>query len=763
MPRRSRATEEEFSLFPFLAVLLCTMGTLALVFVLVAQKTGGDDANTEDARAREFDKTVAQTELVTNGEIIDSQDLANALGTRTPKAFADVDSLDGVGQEENDAREEYERALAKTNAASLEDVQNEAESLEWFADELDAIRKQTEEAFNEERERLANAEAALAQLRQRVEIAKKQYDALCEKNNVESQDANALKEKLDAINLEIQNLQTETNELREKAKNAKRSYAIAPYQGKKGTFRRPIYLECSSNGVALMPENVKFNDFDFMLARYPGNPFDSAIRAVAHRYLLQTNGKTENGDAVEPYPLLVVRPGGAEYFYVAVQALASWGDVYGYEFVDEDQTIEYPPSDPQTEKIAQEQANFARNRLQTQLAAAVEEERARERILSITEDARARGEKDERYAQGYGQGVGNNGEISSLQARLGADVRVGAARRQLAANATTQATGTPGQNAPVNTGGGASANDGARIGATYLPLLQTPAPKNYDPLATPTAPPQYVGQYSQFATSPGATSEASQSGADQNNALNSVANAGAFASAVNQSLNSGRPGDAPSQGTRLYVDNAAATAQTSAPNHAPTANAPEYMKNFIDPNQPQPREEASSPIEYGKTLGNTTYAANAKGDATNGTLANASDAAQQRSQQAPRSNKSDMPKGAFSVTEDALRPATSGNERGITLKCAANRFVLPRQPGLRENAVVRAGKDRNRAEFEKELEDAVALCVKSWGAAGRNHYWAPFLRVEVEQGAEEEYRQLVEFCNRQGLGIVRVDAPSERK
>ena len=142
MPRRSRATEEEFSLFPFLAVLLCTMGTLALVFVLVAQKTGGDDANTEDARAREFDKTVAQTELVTNGEIIDSQDLANALGTRTPKAFADVDSLDGVGQEENDAREEYERALAKTNAASLEDVQNEAESLEWFADELDAIRKQ---------------------------------------------------------------------------------------------------------------------------------------------------------------------------------------------------------------------------------------------------------------------------------------------------------------------------------------------------------------------------------------------------------------------------------------------------------------------------------------------------------------------------------------------------------------------------------------------------------------------------------------------
>ena len=52
--------------------------------------------------------------------------------------------------------------------------------------------------------------------------------------------------------------------------------------------------------------------------------------------------------------------------YAAVRALASWGDVYGYEFVDEDQTIEYPPSDPQTEKIAQEQANFARNRLQTQ-------------------------------------------------------------------------------------------------------------------------------------------------------------------------------------------------------------------------------------------------------------------------------------------------------------------------------------------------------------------------------------------------------------
>ena len=37
MKRRSNAADETVSLFPFLAVLLCTMGTLALIFAIASQ------------------------------------------------------------------------------------------------------------------------------------------------------------------------------------------------------------------------------------------------------------------------------------------------------------------------------------------------------------------------------------------------------------------------------------------------------------------------------------------------------------------------------------------------------------------------------------------------------------------------------------------------------------------------------------------------------------------------------------------------------
>ena len=78
MPRRLRAeSEEAFSLFPFLAVLLCTMGTLALVFVLIAQKTSADPI--EDAveeRAIAFDASAGLKDAVPYGSIIGADELA---------------------------------------------------------------------------------------------------------------------------------------------------------------------------------------------------------------------------------------------------------------------------------------------------------------------------------------------------------------------------------------------------------------------------------------------------------------------------------------------------------------------------------------------------------------------------------------------------------------------------------------------------------------------------------------------------------------
>ena len=64
---------------------------------------------------------------------------------------------------------------------------------------------------------------------------------------------------------------------------------------------------------------------------------------------------------------------------------------------------------------------------------------------------------------------------------------------------------------------------------------------------------------------------------------------------------------------------------------------------------------------------------------------------------------------------------------------------------------------------EKELLDAVLFCIKSWGLAGRNAYWAPFVKAEVAEGGEERFRELSEFCERQGLSVVSVKTKAPAK
>ncbi|MBQ4204246.1 MAG: hypothetical protein II655_11165, partial [Thermoguttaceae bacterium] len=428
MSKRSRSSEETFSLFPFLAVLLCTMGTLALVFVLVARNVD-EDKDVDDASARQasandsFDPDLANSSDP-RGVIIDAETLANAAGATRAR---------DVARKNDDA---YDAALVKANAATIEELQDEANSLEWFLEEIQTIREKTETSFNEERERLANLEAALAQLRDDAELARKKRDALLDASQTDANDLAALEKRVAALDDELNALAAAARALREKNADGKRSYSIVPYQGKRGTFRRPIFIECNADGVFLMPEKVKFDDLDFLLARYPGNPFDSAVRAAAQRELV-SNGRTNaKGETIEPYPLVVVRPSGSQYFYAVVAALASWGDVYGYEFVDEEQKIEYPNPDPVLALNAQKQAEFARARLRAQLETALARRNATPYPV-FSRDAANTPATVAANAQNDARAT------SSLQARFGNDARVGAALAPALAPAPNHAANAP--------------------------------------------------------------------------------------------------------------------------------------------------------------------------------------------------------------------------------------------------------------------------------------------------------------------------------
>ena len=840
MSRRSRSSEETFTLFPFLAVLLCTMGTLTMIFVAVAQKGSAAPERETAAERVDFDPAAGLGDGSQYGAIVDAQTLANSLnrnklGRRSSgvSALEELDESDADVPSQNPLDAEYERARKFVGNIELDDVVGERESVEWFLDELRSVRKRTEASLDEQRARLANAESALARLRAEQDVLKKKYDALSAESVASpDEDAVALQDKINALDDEIEKLRREADELRREGQKGKRSYAIVPYQGKKGTFRRPIFVECTSRGVFLQPEGMRFNDDDFMLASFPGNPFDSALRAASRHYLDTEGEKTASGEKVEPYPLLVVRPGGEKYFYVAQAALASWGDVFGYEFVDEGQEIQYPEPDPVLLQTAIEQTAAARKRLAAQLAEARALQNAAIRQLGFS---------------GPSSGRSGDAPKSALQSQLGSNVKLGAAKvgegnggaasgpgrlagagRQGSAPTAADGiamlsgqkdikdisapsfeatpayngafakyvtknptpddpedasasdpfeallTGAPEPSAPGGTAPSSNSSfaqsggsENASASNSFKDLL-IGAPEPSEPVGTA---PSYNGSFAQsgaqnsasggsenglfgglmnappqFAQGAGGTSPLSTSGS----ALGS-----AFPSAgQNAPASSGASGyDAANSGYAQTGDQLQYVPTTGASENA--ADTPRYMERLVAPQEGGAGE--SGPVSARETLGNTAYSAGAAGTATDGTA----DGDRFVTEEEPAPKRDDNYPEAFRLSQ--ITPTNSAIERGVLARCEANAIVFPKQPGVRAATTVACDASTDPERREKELLDAVLFCIKSWGLAGRNAYWAPFVKAEVAEGGEERFRELSEFCERQGLSVVSVKTKAPAK
>lgn len=750
MKRRSNAADETVSLFPFLAVLLCTMGTLALIFAIASQNVAPEGSADASLDA-----------------------VANAAG-KTEK---------NVSPDGGDA--EYADALAQTGSAPLEELTAETESLAWFFDELNGVKTRTQTALENERRRLADAEKSLADLRSELTLTQKRLETLRSETIAdENGDALALQEKIDALDEEIERLKGETAELREKNADAKRSYAILPYQGKKGVFRRPIYVECNERGVFLQPEGVPFLSTDFLLARYPGNPFDAGLRAAARRFVELGGEKTADGETVEPYPLLIIRPGGANRYYSAIAALASWGGDFGYEFVADDQEIAYPAPDPVLADAVREQTEFSRRRLAAQLTALMS---ARNASTSFAGASRFRGNGSGVGGTFAGSGGATNANggasASALQARLGSQVKLGSvgglggasnsngSNRSVASSAS-DGTGFAANASAVPNASGIPTGVGAPVDAAFA--LGSGSETSFD--ATSGTPlPRYSGDFAQFIRP---APSASVSPSAQN--AQSVPNAQNVENAPPETTAQNAPNASFAQGAQtLNIPNVAAqTSQTlpspsSAQNaqNAPSAQTPQnastpFLAQFQEtPQTAQNAQTAAAPkIDARQTLGNTTFAAGATGSSAFGTLADSGSGATSTRVEAtaPKKPDSDRPSArenpnAIRISDELRRPSQQGLERGIRVLCSGDALVFPKQPGLRAETTVSLAADAPLAAVERELTDAIVLCVKSWGVAGRNMYWAPFLKVEVASNGEKRFRELSEFCRTQGLTVVRAD------
>lgn len=290
------------SLFPFLAVLVCTLGTLILLLALVAQE--------------------AQDAAVAHAEQVRREKLVSA---------TDSQKVPATAPEKNDAP----KLTADKAIQFIEEEQFRVEQLVSFRD------AQTQDAENKRIE-VAQLEAALRKQKERLAALNEEVEAA----TTDQDPTETLK--LDDSTLvmmreEVEKLRADIKELESSERGKKPRVVIVPHRGPNGTQRRPVYVECTENEIRILPEGARITKTQALAAaesRNPNaNPLGSALR-VARRHAMQSYG-----DAVAPYPLLIVRPGGIRMFRLASALMKDWDDQYGYELVPGEVDLAFPGGD----------------------------------------------------------------------------------------------------------------------------------------------------------------------------------------------------------------------------------------------------------------------------------------------------------------------------------------------------------------------------------------------------------------------------------
>jgi hypothetical protein len=311
--RRSRQSGNPVALFPFLAVLVCTMGALIVVLLVLARQSRIQAAQAVTAKATELQ--------------------------------SDLDAARKISEwRRSDMAASGQRAQAKLTETRLQ-------------------LAHIEEHSRQLREQLAQLDAQWKELQQlKSHTGRRQEDLAAERARLAAQIAEA-----------DRRLAQAEKDVRERPK----SYAIVPYEGPNGTRRRPLYVECRHDAIVLQPEGIVLRESDFPDPLGPGNPLDTALRAARESLLAQKEIRGDGSD--EPYPLLLVRPGGTVAYYVARQALKSWRSEIGYELIGEDWKLEFPQPNAHVAQSVQEAVELARGeqRQKAMLAALVSAARPR--------------------------------------------------------------------------------------------------------------------------------------------------------------------------------------------------------------------------------------------------------------------------------------------------------------------------------------------------------------------------------------------------
>ncbi len=312
---RRQRSQLSVSLFPFLSVLLCTLGSLIFLLLVLDQQA----RRQREAEIHERHQAIQAERLEKDRQITEQLvEAARRLEQMREQTWQQAEILRRerarIEEELLASRQLVQELMANVRGLESRRAALRRRLLDVLSDN-DRLKKETQQLLVEE-----------------VSLQKREESLRA--------DLALLEEQVSALEQVLARLTQGAGQPPE------RVYSLIPYRGRFGARRRPIYLECVGQQVHLRPDGPSL----FLTDLLEPQRLEQEIRKRAAQF------SSEH----KPYVLLLVRPSGIPTYYVALRELSKTDFDLGYELIEEDWILNF--SEPSPEELLAEEARAAKQR-----------------------------------------------------------------------------------------------------------------------------------------------------------------------------------------------------------------------------------------------------------------------------------------------------------------------------------------------------------------------------------------------------------------
>ncbi len=718
MRKGNRRADQSDAFFPFLAVLLCSVGA-AIVLLLVM---------------------VLQTKA-------SATQLALARQTKSEQ-----------------------------EAASVEQVRQTIEDARWRIEMLESSREKTAEQLDLKRRELSHLEDEIRRIREQLDLAAAEAEQIEKAAGGEASEVDAARDRLKALQAELEKAKEALELARKDRANDRPSYAIVPYDGPNGTRRQPIYVECLDDKVIFQPEGLELTAEDFEEPMTDDNPLAAALRAK-REYVKDVTGESES----LAYPLLIVRPTGAHSYAAARAAMKSWETEFGYELVEDELPLAYPEKDEALREVMQLAVDEARARRRylKLIAPARFGRREAPPLLTassgggfVTPDGQSSGRAMRRRGgAAVGDGTGSSGTgrgLASSDARMpsgapgghgGIDARTPGTGGSLGV-ADGSWDGASGNYSAEDSPTGSARTSGSRGRGRGNDGGDSTSRGAGDSSQEPNGKSGATGEKGGAGNDRNA--DGTEGSAEGNGNGRNGARGGRSSGDGTQGAN-GADGSMDDNALRGPANgrNGSASGQGNGRSNSRGGKAGGSGESRLAGGGAAGTQNGGSSAN-GSSSGNGGGAAggNAGGGASGGGAAGASGGgavsmgmgSPGASSAAAAAGRRARGGGNWGLPETSV--GQTGITRPISVECSADQVILLPEKRSRTQPMVL----EVNGLLSEQIDEFVAKVwqrMDSWGTAGENMYWKPVLQVKVGENGESMYRELERLLQDSGIDVVR--------